>query len=192
VSVALVENTPAAWDRRARRAASDWEASMWSEHGQTARFVAAVRHLELRPSDALLDFGCGTGRLVEFVPRNVSYVGVDSAGSMLQRAKENRRRGSFFQGVPPWKFDHVVAVGTFNLADGWSKARTWQVLDQLWEDKARRTLVASLYRGADPGCLSYTPAEAVAYAASKTTEFVVDCSYLENDLMVVLRRTGAL
>ncbi len=186
-----VDNSVEAWDARAVRASTDWDAAMWSEHGQTTRFTSVVRALNLRPSDNLLDYGCGTGRLVEFVPPDVSYVGVDRSAGMIEKAKE-RTKGAFYTKAPPWKFDHVVAIGVFNLSDGWSKEDTWSVLDQLWNDCTRRTLAVCLYRGVAKGSLIYSAPEIAEFAMLRTTNFTVDCSYLPNDAMLVMRRSGVV
>ena len=52
----------------------------------------AVRQLELKPGDKVLEVGCGTGRnlrrLVEAVGPTGQVFGVDCCGAMLAKARE--------------------------------------------------------------------------------------------------------
>lgn len=159
---------------------------MWSEHGQTTRFVAVAKHLHTAPAQSVLDYGCGDGRFSEFIPRTVSYFGYDWSEGMLERARK-RSRGSYSSSMPDWRVDHIVCIGTFNLTDEWSKEQTWRTLRHLYNHWARRSVIVSLLRGEAEGCFTYTPEEAGAFAAI-AKHSVIDCSYLENDMLLVLRR----
>lgn len=182
----LIENTPQAWNRRAS-ALPSWDAALWSERGQTQRFLAVLRTLELRAGDTLLDFGCGTGRLHAFLPRDVEYFAHDTAPGMLDRAAETG--ATLLEQLPDVLFDHVVAVGPFNLADGWSTDLTFHTIGDLWANHTRRTLAVSLYRGDDPACLSYPPDLVAGWArALGARRHLVDATYLDNDVLLVMRR----
>jgi hypothetical protein len=184
----LVENSPRAWSERALQPASH-EAAMWSEGGQTRRFLAVLRHLELREGDTLLDFGAGTGRFCEFLPVDVSYAGYDWAPGMVERMVQEHPRARPLESLPDELFDHVVCIGAFNLADGWSKERTWERVSELWTEHTRRTLVVSLYRGWDDSCIRYDPEDAAEFARRLgATFFAVDCVYAENDLTLAVYR----
>lgn len=162
---------------------------MWSERGQTARFQAAVGHLELRAGDTLLDFGCGAGRLAAFLPRDVRYVAHDTAPAMLDRVAADVPDAVVVPVLPDELYDHVVAVGPFNLPHGWSVDRAFLAVADLWANHTRRTLIVSLYRGDDPACLSYPVDMVAGWARSLgARRFVVDASYLDNDVLMVLRR----
>ncbi|GIV03721.1 MAG: hypothetical protein KatS3mg015_2551 [Fimbriimonadales bacterium] len=162
---------------------------MWSEGGQTRRFLAVLAHLDLRSGDSLLDYGCGTGRLCEFLPVDVTYHGFDWSEQMRERVALEHPRARVLSEVPDLLFDHVVCVGTFNLVDGWSKERTYAELATLWTEHTRRTLIVSLYRGHDPACIRYTPEDACEIARRLgCATFAIDCTYLENDLLLELRR----
>lgn len=185
-----IENSPAAWSSRAA-VDEPWAAAMWSEPGQTQRFLAVLAHLELRAGDSLLDFGCGAGRFRAFVPREVGYFAHDTAAGMLARAAGLDGVTALGE-LPDALFDHVVAVGPFNLRDGWSVERTFVAVADLW-GRTRRTLAVSLYRGDDPACLMYDPTTAAVWAKSLgVRRFTVDASYLDNDVLLVLRRGGVV
>ena len=182
----MIPNTPEAWDERAKDSSS-WSAAMWSENGQTQRFVAALRHLNLRDGDTVLDYGCGTGRFSEFLPPAVTYYAYDTSPGMRERAREHERAWVLDE-LPDVEFDHVVCIGTFNLADNWTKDATWEALEGLWAFHTRRTLVASLYRGDHPDCLSYSVEEVAEFGNYVAQgKFLLDGTHLDNDLMLVLR-----
>lgn len=184
----LLENTPRAWSERANRPAS-WEAALWSEAGQTQRFLAVLKHLNLREGDSVLDFGCGTGRLCAFLPNWVNYHGLDWSSAMRERVSLEQPRARVLDSLPETIFDHVVAVGTFNLAGEWTKEHTWEQLADLWNGYIRRSLVVSLYRGHDSSCLCYEPEDLAEFARRMgCASFAIDATYLENDLILEMRR----
>ena len=183
----MIANTPTAWDERAQ-APSAWQAALWSERGQTQRFLAVLRALELQPGERLLDYGCGIGRFCEFLPEGVHYQGFDWSEEMMKRARTQYPHGSFIPLYPTAGFDHIVCIGTFNLADNWSREQTWGKLEELWK-MARSTLVVSLYRGEDPDSLRYDPVSAAVFAETLgCTRCTIETGYLPNDLLLVLRR----
>lgn len=159
---------------------------MWSEHGQTQRFLAVLRHLQLREGDSLLDFGSGTGRLCEFLPSGIDYFAYDWAPGMIERVREHARAQVVEELAV---YDHVVALGTFNLADSWSIKETFGELSLLYLDHAEKTLAVSLYRGEDPACLAYGLEEIAAFVRTVgCRRYFVDASYLDNDFLAVLYR----
>lgn len=181
----MIANTPEAWSERAE-IADPWSAALWSEAGQTQRFLAVLRHLDLRDGDTLLDYGAGTGRFCEFLPLTVTYYAYDTAPGMRERVRREHPRAWVLDEMPDMAFDHIVCIGTFNLRDGWSKRQTWDCLDDLWQT-GTRTLAVSFYRGDDKECLSYTPLEILEFADSCTDFFTFDCSFLANDALLLLR-----
>lgn len=188
-----IENTPAAWDARAD-AATSAGAGLQGEFGQTQRFLAALRHLDLAPKCSLLDFGCGTGRLAEFVPASVEYLGYDWSLALTLRAAREHSTRPFTSDRPIGRFDHVVAIGPFNLADGHSREQTFETIAELWA-QTRRTLVVSLLRQPtppkpdDPSVLRYDPVAVACWALELgVARWELDCGYLDNDMLLVLRR----
>ena len=184
-----MRNTPKAWDKRST-ADTPWEAALWSEEGQSKRFRAIMGRLRLAPGDVLLDFGCGTGRLAEFLPHGVQYVGWDWSEKMRKRARREHPRGRILEEPPRFQvFDHVVCCGTFNLADNWSVEQTWEALQDLWHGQVVCSLVVSLYRGQDADCLRYSPEEALAFCRREEVHaFSVDATALDNDFLLSLYR----
>lgn len=168
-------NTPEAWTKRAQQASTSWDAAMWSEHGQRIRFERALHHLRLQPGDRLLDFGCGTGAFSRFVPADVVYLGIDSAKGMVDRATREHSTRAFLYEIPPRvMFTHVCAIGVWNLAD----AKTaYKDIWRLWQ-RTTKMLVVSIHRDL------IAPSD----LADFTAMFELDCSYLSNDSMLILRR----
>lgn len=184
-------NTPEGWSARAGLV-DPWEVAGWSQTGQALRFQAVLRHLDLRADDTLLDFGCATGAFYSWlrdcaVP--VRYFGYDWAPSMLERAKSEHPHASFLdQWKYAYEFDHIIAIGCFNLRDNWSKPQTIQTLRQLWA-VTRRTLVVSLYRGYDTQCIHYAPADLAEFVElEQVNKFVIDGTHLDNDVILRLSR----
>lgn len=188
-------NTPAAWTRRANEAAHPWEACGWSRESQAARFAKIVAELDPSGPATLLDYGCGTGQLLDALPadRSLKYVGFDWSMGMLNRARDAHQRYPF--GAAQWTtmlrdgatWEYVVCCGTFNLADNWSKAQTWGLVRMLWA-RTTRAMAVSLYTGHDPACIRYVPSEVATTAAALSHEFTLERGYLPNDLLLVLRR----
>ncbi len=182
----MVENTPTAWSERGRILPTSHEAAGWSEKGQTLRFLAVLEHLDLRPCDSVLDFGCGTGRFSAFLPRDAVYTGYDSAPGMIERARADHPGEQFHTDIPPVIFDHVVAIGPFNLP---SDDDPFAQIDWLWRMCVRRSMVLSLYCGNDSRCVRYEAGDAVALARRLGVQrFRMDTTHLDNDLIVSYQR----
>lgn len=177
-------NSSEAWSARAL-ISEPWTACGWSKHGQEARFHAVVAALNLQPGERLLDYGCGTGRLAEFLPGGVDYVGVDWAEGMRLRARLEHPSARIVEKVPFGRFDAVACIGVFNLPG--TKQDAFHTIRWLWETTGCRVLVASLYAGDDPACLSYTEAEAVRCGALLAYHVTVE-RILPNDLLLRITR----
>lgn len=179
-------NTPDAWSDRAFAYPDQWKACGWTRTGQVERFVAVLHALDPQPGETLLDYGCGTGAIVDLLPDGIDYTGYDTAPGMIARAAREHTGRVFTTHTPSCEHDLTVAVGPFNLAENWSKEHTWWVLRGLW-DRTRRALAVSLYSGSDRNCLSYTRGEVERFAAGEAYHSAVtECR--ENDLLMVLRR----
>lgn len=65
------------------------------------RIAKAISHMNVRPTDRVLDLGIGTGMALDFYPRHGRIIGVDlSRGMLRQCRKKIEQRG----------FDHVTVL----------------------------------------------------------------------------------
>lgn len=82
-------------------------------------------HLKITDGDRILDIGCGTGMLLDYLPSTVRYVGFDSSEAYISHAKRKYGvRGQFFRGKVENSstgelnnFDRVVAIGVLHHLD---------------------------------------------------------------------------
>lgn len=89
-----------------------------------ARSVYAQQHLRLQPGQRVLDIGCGTGDILQFLPP-VRYVGYDVSPRYIERARRRYGgRGEFHcravgedLPVPEGGFDVVIAHGLLHHLD---------------------------------------------------------------------------
>lgn len=179
------DNSPEEWSERAGHP-EPWTACGWTYDGQQDRLDAAVDELDPQPGDTLLDWGCGTGALSALVASGVRYVGFDSAVGMVERARRDHPGRRFQSWEPRGNFDLVACVGPFNLPGHWSKQMTFYTLRRLF-DRTERRLVASLYAGSDPACLSYSLDECDRFAKGQGYRAWAD-KWRHNDILVVLER----
>jgi phosphatidylethanolamine/phosphatidyl-N-methylethanolamine N-methyltransferase len=52
------------------------------------RISYAIKSMDIRPGDRVLDVGVGTGLSLELFPRHCKVVGIDLSGEMLRKAKK--------------------------------------------------------------------------------------------------------
>lgn len=140
-------NTPDWWSARARNVGEAAAAVCWSRRSQDVRFRTVRRELKIAAGDTVLDWGCGTGAFVEYLPTSTSYVGLDWSEGMRERARAEHGVEVVAELDDDDVFDHVVCIGPFNLRENWSKDQTWETLEELWTMHTRSTLVVSLYAG---------------------------------------------
>jgi cyclopropane fatty-acyl-phospholipid synthase-like methyltransferase len=80
------------------------------------------RFINPLPNQRILDIGCGTAELLEFVPPTVRYVGFDASAHYIDAAKERwEHRGTFVcslvdeSSADQWgHFDIVIAIGVLH------------------------------------------------------------------------------
>jgi trans-aconitate methyltransferase len=186
MAVTEIENTPEAWSHRAVIERTAWDAAGWTLDGQIDRFAAAARAVQVQPGERVLDYGCGAGAFVNFLPTGIVYVGFDTAPGMIDRARRAHADHTFQGWEPLGNFDVIVCIGPFNLADRWSKQHTWHTIRRLWE-KTDRVLAVSLYAGTDETCLIYTEDEVTKVARGLSYYSTVE-RHRHNDLLLVARR----
>lgn len=85
-----------------------------------------VQNTKLKPGFKVLDVGCGFGNLLEFLPKNISYVGIDISQNYINYAKKRyNSRGRFICAdvtelvLKEEKFDVIFINSVFHhLSDG--------------------------------------------------------------------------
>lgn len=86
--------------------------AMWEQINERHR-VALANHV--RPTDKVLDLGCGWGRLLDLLPPHASYTGIDLCPDFIAMARMERpghqfHCGRFLEVLPPMQ-DKAYDVG---------------------------------------------------------------------------------
>ncbi len=79
---------------------SSWYSSIVSDKGhyyhKSVIFPKLIKFLRTKKSNqSLLDLGCGTGVLLQIIPKNFSYHGIDISKSLLSKASKSQKNISF-------------------------------------------------------------------------------------------------
>ena len=180
----LTESSPQAWDSYASEGGPDYLIADCGSPETHERRLRALLRLPIVEADTLLEFGCGTGRLADFVPRGVRYEGLDWSREVITLAGRRRPHGAFRCGsvgdLTP--NDWVVASGPFNYAKGWSKSLTAEAVSAMW-DASRRGIALTVLRIPADGRLHYGGDELISFlAACDWSHLELDRSYLPNDM----------
>ncbi len=90
-------NTHGSWEK-----AGKWYQNLVAQKGhyyhQHVVLPGALKLLDLKPGDKVLDLGCGNGVLAGQIPAGVKYAGIDAAGNLIKAAKEQYRDKMFVIG----------------------------------------------------------------------------------------------
>ena len=64
---------------------------------------------DVQANDSVLDVGCGNGRLLLGLSKNVKYTGIDFSTTLLEKAVENHPKANFFEGdiTKPDAWNHL-------------------------------------------------------------------------------------
>jgi len=99
----------------------DWKDSA----GQELRFERLVQNLPLDSNFSILDVGCGTGALVDFLSARISttfrYQGIDLVAAMIETARVKHQKAPQLRFLTQElsdvreNFDFVVSSGIFNV-----------------------------------------------------------------------------
>lgn len=113
--------------RRARPSDSSWDPvarwyAQWvgrdgSDYHRELVIPLCLELLEPRPEDRVVDIGCGTGILADYLPRDVNYIGVDLSPRLLQTARQLRGKGRTFLHGDAAKLQNVAGLHA-QSADG--------------------------------------------------------------------------
>ena len=173
-----------------------WE----SEEAQQLRFDVLLEKVQLE-GKRLLDVGCGTGNLLEYINSKgiqVKYTGVDIMDEMVMKAKGKQLDGDFRHAdifkeniFKPASFDVVYTSGIFNLNLGNNKEFLSNALE-LFFSLSCETVVFNLLHFDSPDredkYFYFHPDEVRQILARFSgllgkTEFIE--AYLKNDFTVV-------
>lgn len=180
----LTESSPRAWDSYASEGGPDYLVADCGSAESHERRLKALLQLPIEEGDTLLEFGCGTGRLADFMPYGVRYEGVDWSQEVIMLAQRRRPNGAFSCGsvgdLTP--HDWVVASGPFNYSKGWSKSQTAEAVSVMW-DMSRRGIALTLLCVPADGRLHYGDDELISFlSACDWSHLELDRSYLPNDI----------
>jgi SAM-dependent methyltransferase len=117
-----------------------------------SRSELVSRYLRPGPGARILDLGCGPARILDHLPADVEYLGVDLCSAYISAAEARYRDRASFVCAPLSGFD-VSTYGPFDLV------LAIGVLHHLDDDEARRLFVgarASLVEGGR--CVTVDPA----------------------------------
>lgn len=133
---------------------TSWEAARWASEGSQRERMNLALHLAepLRAGNVVLDWGCGTGRLSEFLAGSrVNYVGVDTCRAMVERARRDHPDpGAEFlhlnspNALKETRPDVTFCLGVWNLEADGSRMDAIEELEKLWR-VTNRVLVASFH-----------------------------------------------
>jgi SAM-dependent methyltransferase len=180
----LGESSPQAWDSYAENGGPDYLIADCGSPESHERRLRAILRLPVKEEDTLLELGCGTGRLADFVPQGVRYEGLDWSPRVITHAQHRRPHNAFRCGTVSdlTSHDWVVASGPFNYAKGWSKNQTAEAVMAMWSASRRGIALTALRIPAD-GRLHYGGEELVSFLAEcDWSHMELDRSYLPNDI----------
>jgi len=96
------------------------------------RLIQLTKYIEIKKNCTILDFGCGTGYLYEFLKKKKfkgKYLGIDISNEAINLAKKKffRKKNASFETQDIFtqplkkKFDYIIINGTFNnyTGDNW-------------------------------------------------------------------------
>ena len=180
----LAESSPQAWNSYASQGGPDYLIADCGSPESHERRLRALLQLPIKEGDTLLEFGCGTGRLADFVRRGVRYEGLDWSREVITLARRRRPHGAFRcgsvgdLGLNDW----VVASGPFNYAKGWSKSQTADAVSAMWGASRRGIALTVLCIPAEAR-LHYGCDELISFLeACDWSHVELDRSYLPNDM----------
>jgi SAM-dependent methyltransferase len=127
----------------------------------------AKSHIKAPSGSRILDIGCGTAGLLEFLPKDITYVGYDPSENYIEFAKQKYgARGEFHCGFyeheqarQQGKFDIIVACAVLHHMD----------------DKDAHALLNLVTQSLAPGGKFFTIDPVYWDSQGKIAKFIIDC-----------------
>lgn len=124
------------------------EETPWARYVTRLHLLALERTARLRPTDRVLDFGCGVGRITDWIaPRVAGVVGLDTSRPMIEEA---RRRGAH----PNVRFEVLEGIA-LRCRDIDAVTAIW-VFQHILDDDALSAVLDALARALRPGAAVYS------------------------------------
>jgi len=178
-----------------------FEIGDWADaESQRLRFAVLADNVPL-DGRSLLDVGCGTGDLWDFLARralSVDYTGVDIVDAVVEEARRRHPGVRFvcadvfsadpFDGA---HFDVAFCSGTFNLDLGNNREFLPAALKRLFEVSTRYVVFNLLHHRARrryEHCVYHDPEEATALVRPFGCDTRVVDDYLPNDFTVICKK----
>ena len=101
--------------------------SQWTfQNTQENNFKVVVDALKDKDIKTVLDVGCGLGSIIDFLPKDVEYHGIDMLEDIIDIARENHPNAKFevadiLDYKTEEKYDSVICNGAFNCCYGFGK-----------------------------------------------------------------------
>jgi cyclopropane fatty-acyl-phospholipid synthase-like methyltransferase len=176
-----------------------WAYQMWGSiiGSHEYRKTLAEEYIRPRPSDRILDIGCGPGSMVSYLPRS-KYVGFDANPDYIQQAQRHFPDARFIcervseHNLPQSEdFDIVVALGIVHHLDDQEATQLFRIarhalkpkgrlitLDGVWAPKQSK--FARLLLKRDRGCFVRSQE---AYVKLASTSFSRIKSTVRHDML---------
>ena len=168
---------------------------------QNLRFQIISRILNDVPFDSVVDLGCGTGDLLEFLRTRGwtgSYKGVDVSPSMVAEGRLRfgpDRSAQFEVSTSPSHADVIIASGIFNLCldssyDDWHE-HCRQVISQMWRVASKAIVFNMLSIDSDitrrkSGLAYMDPSEWLTYCRTFSRHVRLDQAYGQFDFTIAV------
>ena len=115
--------------------------------------ILVTDYLSPDPQSRILDIGCGTASILDYLPREIDYVGFDLSPSYIKAAKSTYRdRGQFYcKRVSQFTiteiglFDYVLALGIIHHLDDCEATQLFQIAYQALKPGGRLLTIDGVF-----------------------------------------------